>query len=103
MTGHASILHDLSMNATGSRMATCSTDRDIKIWDLDTSSGAAKYTLSGNITNAHAASAMKLSWACGTYGQIFASCALDNVLRIWQETCSPSAHGEEKVWRGMVS
>eukprot|EP01061_Rhynchopus_euleeides_P011197 TRINITY_DN20759_c0_g1_i1.p1 TRINITY_DN20759_c0_g1~~TRINITY_DN20759_c0_g1_i1.p1 ORF type:complete len:364 (+),score=94.98 TRINITY_DN20759_c0_g1_i1:177-1268(+) len=103
-TGHSSLIHDLSMNLTGKRMATCGTDRAIKVWDLQTTSGAPKYTLTSSIADAHSASVMKLSWACSTYGNILVSCALDNVLKIWQETPASDSPGEEKTtWRVLWS
>eukprot|EP01060_Flectonema_neradi_P034470 TRINITY_DN6052_c0_g1_i2.p1 TRINITY_DN6052_c0_g1~~TRINITY_DN6052_c0_g1_i2.p1 ORF type:complete len:353 (+),score=47.10 TRINITY_DN6052_c0_g1_i2:75-1133(+) len=84
---HTSFMHDIALCSSGKRMASCSTDRKIIIWDLGYSSGKQKYTRSGIIDgrSMHSASVTNLSWASSAYGSILASSGLDNRIKIWQE------------------
>eukprot|EP01059_Diplonema_ambulator_P012995 TRINITY_DN23508_c0_g1_i1.p1 TRINITY_DN23508_c0_g1~~TRINITY_DN23508_c0_g1_i1.p1 ORF type:complete len:372 (+),score=84.21 TRINITY_DN23508_c0_g1_i1:60-1118(+) len=84
-SGHGSLIHDLQLSSTGKRLVSCSTDRRIVIWDLEDVKGKQKFIQSGVIENAHSASVTKLSWAHHSYGQIIASCGLDNKIKIQQE------------------
>ncbi|KAJ1939197.1 epoxide hydrolase, soluble (sEH) [Kickxella alabastrina] len=79
---HDDFIHDIAYNFYGTRLATCGSDRCIKIWDLDKQAGLwiLNETLSG-----HDSSVVKLSWAHPEFGQILASCSLDRSVRIWME------------------
>ena len=46
-SGHLSYIHDISYDWYGRRLATCSSDQRIKIWDLDPNTN--EFKLSGEI------------------------------------------------------
>ncbi|KAJ1819302.1 epoxide hydrolase, soluble (sEH) [Coemansia sp. RSA 2599] len=79
---HDDFIHDLAYNFYGTRLATCGSDRCIKIWDWNkqTSLWILNESMSG-----HESSVVKLSWAHPEFGQVLASCSLDRSVRIWME------------------
>lgn len=98
----------MSFNYYGNRLATCSSDRKIKVWELlgEESSPVASSSDPGNgVQNssaasspwhlqhewtAHQGSVLKLTWAHPEYGQILASCSFDRTVCIWEEQSSPN-------------
>eukprot|EP00727_Mastigamoeba_balamuthi_P009085 m51a1_g48 putative nucleoporin seh1 (314) ;mRNA; r:166147-167436 len=81
-TEHADIVHDVAADYYGERLATCSADGQIKVWDRHapgpwhcTSSWAA-----------HKGPVNKLAWAHPEFGQVLASCSADHKVCIWNET-----------------
>eukprot|EP00941_MAST-03F_sp_MAST-3F-sp1_P000466 g466.t1 len=86
---HMDFIHDVAYDFYGKRVATCSSDRTIKIWQqnavaegLDKSSPA--WTLQSS-WKAHTASVWKLCWAHPVFGQVLASCSYDHTVTIWEE------------------
>ncbi|KAJ2221381.1 epoxide hydrolase, soluble (sEH), partial [Coemansia sp. RSA 1722] len=79
---HDDFIHDVAYNFYGTRLATCGSDRCIKIWDWNkqTSLWILNESMSG-----HESSVVKLSWAHPEFGQVLASCSLDRSVRIWME------------------
>ncbi|KJE93357.1 nucleoporin Seh1 [Capsaspora owczarzaki ATCC 30864] len=81
-TKHEDIIHDVAYDFYGKRMATCSSDHRVKIWDLgDDGSWNCTYT----INKAHNASVWKVAWAHPEYGQVVASCSFDRTVNIYEE------------------
>ncbi|GLD97402.1 hypothetical protein PINS_up006086 [Pythium insidiosum] len=70
----------MSFDFYGSRLATCSSDRKIKIWEEI----AGEWRLQCE-WNAHQASVWKLAWAHPEFGQILASCSFDRTVSIWED------------------
>jgi len=85
-TQHEDIIHDLEYDFYGKRLATCSSDQRIKVWDLD---GQNKWQCSSE-WKAHTGSVWKIKWAHPEFGQILASCSFDRTVRIWEETEGPN-------------
>ncbi|KAJ2552882.1 epoxide hydrolase, soluble (sEH) [Coemansia sp. RSA 1933] len=79
---HDDFIHDLAYNFYGTRLATCGSDRCIKIWDWNKQTGL--WILNESIP-AHESSVVKLSWAHPEFGQVLASCSLDRTVKIWME------------------
>lgn len=80
-TGHADIIHDVKYDYYGSRLATCSSDQTIRIWELGPEG-------SWNITadwKANKGSVWRIDWAHPEYGQVIASCSFDKSVCIWEE------------------
>ncbi|EQC36043.1 hypothetical protein SDRG_06780 [Saprolegnia diclina VS20] len=77
---HGDFIHDMSFDFYGKRLATCSSDRKIKIWEKD-----AQWQLQYEWT-AHQASVWKVTWAHPEYGQIVASCSFDRTVIVWEES-----------------
>jgi len=80
-THHDDVIHDISYDYYGKRIATCSSDQQIKIWDWgvnNTWQCTAKW-------KAHLGSVWKVAWAHPEFGQILASCSVDRTICIWEE------------------
>ncbi|PAA56704.1 hypothetical protein BOX15_Mlig007692g2, partial [Macrostomum lignano] len=86
---HRDLIHDVAYDSYGKRLATCSSDQTVKVWDLD-SDGEWKLTCSWR---AHNGSIWRLAWAHPEFGQILATCSFDRSVCIWEEvtTTAPSA------------
>ena len=76
----ADLIHDVAFNHYGRRLATCSADQYIRVWDMG-DDGTWKPTASWK---AHLASVWKLAWAHPQYGHILASCSEDSSIKIWE-------------------
>ncbi|KAG7358385.1 WD repeat-containing protein [Nitzschia inconspicua] len=84
---HQDYIHDCKFDIYGRRMATCSGDRFVRVWDF-TDSG--EWTLVGE-WQAHKASVSMLSWGHPEFGSLIATCGNDNEAKIWEERTSHSA------------
>ncbi|THH05869.1 hypothetical protein EW146_g9785 [Bondarzewia mesenterica] len=92
-TGHEDMIHDAQLDYYGKRLATCSSDRTVKVFDVvdgETQRGAGQ-TLKG-----HTGPVWQVAWAHPKYGHILASCSYDGKVLIWKEQ-QPSAGGWTKV------
>jgi len=81
-TQHEDMIHDVQMNYYGRRMATCSSDKTIKIWDLpiDNSPPIPTAELKG-----HEAPVWQVSWSNPKFGNYLASASYDRRVLIWKE------------------
>ncbi|KAJ2855766.1 epoxide hydrolase, soluble (sEH), partial [Coemansia erecta] len=87
---HDDFIHDLAYNFYGTRLATCGSDKCIKIWDWNKQTGL--WILNESIP-AHESSVVKLSWAHPEFGQVLASCSLDRTVKVWMEHESSAKTG----------
>lgn len=92
----------MSFDFYGKRLATCSSDRKIKIWEEHGQEWRLEYEW-----NAHQASVWKLAWAHPEFGQIIASCSFDRTVSIWEDQGmylnTASASGSMKEgWRNQA-
>lgn len=96
---------DIAYDFYGTRLATCSSDQRIKIFDQDPTSGS--WTLNDSFKS-HDASVLKLSWANpgihaffllirAEFGNVLASCSLDRTIRVWEEQ-ELETRGSGKRW-----
>ncbi|KAJ3127664.1 epoxide hydrolase, soluble (sEH) [Nowakowskiella sp. JEL0407] len=85
-TKHQDLILDVAYNFYGNRLATCSADHKIKIWDSksEPSSPDPSWSLSCS-WKAHDASILKVTWGHPEFGQFIASCSLDRTVKIWEE------------------
>ncbi|GAO47372.1 WD40 repeat-like protein [Saitoella complicata NRRL Y-17804] len=81
-TGHEDLIHDISYDFYGRRLATCSSDLHLKIWDLNETSG--EWELNDSF-KAHDASILRVNWAHPEHGQVIATCSADRSVRIFEE------------------
>lgn len=80
-TEHDDMIHDAQLDYYGRRLATCSSDRTVKIFDVSGSSPVLLATLAG-----HEGPVWQVSWAHPKYGSILASCSYDRKVIIWKES-----------------
>lgn len=80
-TGHNDIVHDVTMDYYGKRVATASSDMTIKIVGVSNNSASQHLaTLSG-----HTGPVWQVAWAHPKFGSILASCSYDGKVVIWKE------------------
>jgi nucleoporin SEH1 len=94
---HGDMVHDIAFDFYGRRLATCSSDQQIKICDIDEESGEPHE--SAKIENAHQAAIWRLSWAHPEFGQLIASCSHDTSVHIWEEQESVTIRDKERRWQ----
>ncbi|EEB07336.1 nucleoporin Seh1 [Schizosaccharomyces japonicus yFS275] len=91
-TNHQDVILDVAYDFYGQRMATCSADQHVKIYDLDEST---KEWVPVATFKAGDASVLRLMWAHPEYGQAVATCSLDRTVRIFTEQ---EAEADTKKW-----
>lgn len=88
-SGHQDVVHDVAVDYYGKRLASCSSDRLIKVFAVGTVDvpASALATLSG-----HEGPVWQVAWAHPRFGSILASCSYDRRVVIWRE-------GAENEWQ----
>ncbi|XP_074169094.1 protein SEC13 homolog isoform X3 [Rhinolophus sinicus] len=74
------MIHDAQMDYYGTRLATCSSDRSVKIFDVRNGGQILIADLRG-----HEGPVWQVAWAHPMYGNILASCSYDRKVIIWKE------------------
>ncbi|GME78859.1 unnamed protein product [[Candida] boidinii] len=74
------LIHDAVLDYYGKRLATCSSDKTIKIFEVDGETHKLLDTLRG-----HDGPVWQVSWAHPKFGVILASCSYDGKVIIWKE------------------
>ncbi|PSS15035.1 hypothetical protein M430DRAFT_142388 [Amorphotheca resinae ATCC 22711] len=82
-SGHDDMIHDAVLDYYGRRLATCSSDRTVKIFEVEGETHRLTETLRG-----HEGAVWSVSWAHPKYGNILASASYDGKVFIWRETNS---------------
>nr|QBH74139.1 protein transport protein sec13 [Nicoletia phytophila] len=80
-TGHEDIVHDAAMDFYGTRLATCSSDHSVKIFDIKNGS----HTLIADLQG-HDGPVWQVAWAHPKFGNLLASCSYDRRVVIWKES-----------------
>uniref|UniRef100_A0A8C0SAL4 Centrosomal protein 192 n=1 Tax=Canis lupus familiaris TaxID=9615 RepID=A0A8C0SAL4_CANLF len=83
---HKDLIHDVSFDFHGRRMATCSSDQSVKVWDKS-ESGDWHCTASWKT---HSGSVWRVTWAHPEFGQVLASCSFDRTAAVWEEIVGES-------------
>jgi len=78
---HQDIIHDLAYDFYGKRLATCSVDKTIKVWEQDEKG---EWVCKAEWL-AHKQGVFKISWAHPEFGQLIASCSSDTTVGLWEE------------------
>mmetsp|Transcript_28012 Transcript_28012/g.69300 ORF Transcript_28012/g.69300 Transcript_28012/m.69300 type:complete len:300 (-) Transcript_28012:139-1038(-) len=81
-SGHEDQIHDAQLDYYGKRLATCSSDRVVKIFELGPEPG--QQTLTANITG-HEGPVWQVAWAHPKFGTILATCSYDRKVFVWRE------------------
>mmetsp|Transcript_59746 Transcript_59746/g.82967 ORF Transcript_59746/g.82967 Transcript_59746/m.82967 type:complete len:109 (-) Transcript_59746:694-1020(-) len=85
-TKHEGMIHDAQYDYYGKRLATCSSDGTIQIFDVskgDLSKG--DNVVRQSSFKAHNGPIWQLAWAHPKFGNIIASCGFDRKVIIWKE------------------
>ncbi|KAL0951965.1 hypothetical protein HGRIS_008616 [Hohenbuehelia grisea] len=97
---HSDLVTDASYDFYGLRLATCSLDQRIKIWQLDEANGT------WNVEDdwrAHDAAVSKVSWAHPEFGSIIASSSFDRTVKIWEQVSSAPQDPSQASLNGSAS
>uniref|UniRef100_A0A915KPV2 superoxide dismutase n=1 Tax=Romanomermis culicivorax TaxID=13658 RepID=A0A915KPV2_ROMCU len=78
---HKDLIHDIAYDFYGRRIATCSSDHTVKVWDLNEND---QWILTAS-WKVHSGSVWKIDWAHPEYGQLLATCSFDRTAIIWEE------------------
>jgi protein transport protein SEC13 len=79
-TQHDDMIHDAQMDYYGKRLATCSSDKTIKIFDVTSGTPTQTAELVG-----HEGPVWQVAWAHPKFGSVLASCSYDRKVIIWRE------------------
>lgn len=77
---HDDMIHDVQMDYYGKRLATCSSDRTIRLFQIEDQEQKLQQVLTG-----HEGPVWQVSWAHPKFGHILASCSYDSKVLIWKE------------------
>jgi len=80
-TQHEDLVHDAQLDYYGCKLATSSSDRTIKIYNISEESSELSATLQG-----HEGPVWQVSWAHPKFGVILASCSFDGSVLVHRET-----------------
>jgi nucleoporin SEH1 len=86
---HLDYIHKVSFDVYGRRIATCSGDRFVRVWELQDSG---EWALTSQ-WQAHKSAVTCLDWAHPEFGSILATCGSDHHAKIWEEQNPSSAAG----------
>lgn len=104
--------HDAQLDYYGKRLATCSSDRTVKVFDVvdGEAQRTGGHTLKGCVFIASLSDATRLrrgdrhtgpvwqvAWAHPKYGHILASCSYDGKVIIWKEQTGQPGAGWAKI------
>ncbi|XP_028978572.2 nucleoporin SEH1 isoform X1 [Esox lucius] len=84
---HKDLIHDVSYDFHGRRMATCSSDQSVKVWDK---SENGEWICTAN-WKTHSGSVWRVTWAHPEFGQVLASCSFDRTAAVWEEIVGESS------------
>lgn len=79
-TNHDELIHDAQANYYGTKLATCSSDHTIKIYQLNGNQSKLLTELHG-----HLGAVWQLDWSHPEYENLLASCSYDKKVIIWKE------------------
>ncbi|KAK2184986.1 hypothetical protein NP493_248g01029 [Ridgeia piscesae] len=75
------MIHDAQMDYYGTKLATCSSDRSLKIFDVQ----SGQQTLLADLRG-HEGPVWQVAWSHPIYNSLLASCGYDRRVIIWKET-----------------
>ncbi|KAJ1723263.1 GTPase-activating protein S13 [Coemansia erecta] len=80
-TQHEDMIHDAQLDYYGKRLATCSSDGTIHLFEINGKQQKFVATL-----KEHSGPVWQVSWAHPKFGSVLASCSYDGTVLIWKET-----------------
>lgn len=85
-TQHEDMIHDCQLDYYGNRLATCSSDRTVKIFENNSMVAELK---------GHEGPVWQVAWAHPKFGSLLASCSYDKKVFVWKEAAE---HSWSKVY-----
>ncbi|KAJ1927165.1 GTPase-activating protein S13 [Tieghemiomyces parasiticus] len=79
-TQHQDMIHDAQLDYYGKRLATCSSDRTVRVFEVQGDKQTLVEALQG-----HDGPVWQVAWAHPRFGPILASCSYDGRVIIWKE------------------
>lgn len=79
-SGHQDMVHDAQLDYYGRKLATCSSDRTIKVFDIVGDNHTHLADLRG-----HEGPVWQVCWAHPKFGSVLASCSFDHRVIVWKE------------------
>ena len=95
---HKDFINDIAFDHYGRRIATCSADRTVKIFDLDENGDWIKQS---DLKNAHGSGVTSVSWAHPEYGQLMATSGANGEFKIWEERPDSGTGGLRRADSGI--
>ncbi|KAL1953481.1 hypothetical protein VTO42DRAFT_2777 [Malbranchea cinnamomea] len=92
-SGHDDMIHDAGLDYYGRRLATCSSDKTIKIFEIEGDSHRLVETLKG-----HEGAVWCVAWAHPKFGTILASSSYDGKVIIWREQGTNATATTSSTW-----
>ncbi|KAK2760971.1 GTPase-activating protein S13 [Arachnomyces sp. PD_36] len=93
-SGHDDMIHDAGLDYYGRRLATCSSDKTIKIFEIEGDTHKLVETLKG-----HEGAVWCVAWAHPKFGTILASSSYDGKVLIWREQpASATSPSSTSTW-----
>lgn len=83
-SAHTDMIHDAVLDYYSRRLATASSDRTLKIFDIDSTTTPPSHRLSATLTG-HDAAVWCAAWSHPKFGVILASSGYDGRVLIWKE------------------
>jgi len=80
-TLHQDMVHDAQFDFYGKRLATCSSDSLVKVWQVDAGD---QYTQTGEIAM-HEGPVRQVSWSHPQFGSLLATCGYDKRVMVFRE------------------
>lgn len=97
---HEDLVHDAVLDYYGKRLATCSSDKTVKIFTIENND---QYKLQETLRG-HNGPVWQVSWAHPKFGIILATCSYDGKVLIWKEENNQwSIINEHKVHNASVN
>jgi len=94
-TQHEDMIHDAQLDYYGKRLATCSSDRSVKVFQVEGEGAQAQHRLLADLKG-HEGPVWQVCWAHPKYGSMIASCSYDHKIIIWKE-------GQQGAWSAVYS
>lgn len=95
-SGHLDQVHDAQLDYYGRRLATCSSDKTIKIFEVVGEQHTHLADLKG-----HEGPVWQVCWAHPKFGSLLASCSFDHRVIVWKEAQDnqwQQVHGYPAIW-----
>jgi WD40 repeat protein len=95
-------VHDVAFDLHAQRIATCSSDQKIRIWErievLTEPVQTTPWQCTSEVKGAHKGAVWRVCWADPEYGQIFASSGNDMKICIYKEKEQVNSKVWENLW-----